>query len=325
MKLLEHIPYFYIIQHIPSGKYYAGAKWADGCHPDNFMVEGGYTTSSNKVNDLIKETGLQSFKIELIITDFGSGMSAYEYETVFLQHWDIANNDDYLNKHNNDLAFDPSKPKTPEHQAKINLALKGLLRSQETKDKIRIANLGKKHSQETKNKVSIAGKGRIVTQETRDKISSGNMGKKRSEEQKQKLRKPKSEEQKQKLSDANLGKTHSLETKKKMSDSKSGVNNVMFGKTHSTETKKKLSESNKGKLWYNDGINNYVLNPGELPDISWKKGTIPRKKCITEEQKLARSLYRQGYKWYTDGVRNYQVFLNQTPNPDWVRGRVKIN
>lgn len=43
---LSHIPYFYIIQHIPSGKYYGGSKWKEGCHPDTFMTLKGYQTNS---------------------------------------------------------------------------------------------------------------------------------------------------------------------------------------------------------------------------------------------------------------------------------------
>lgn len=104
---LPHVPYFYIIEHTPSGKRYSGSKWAKGCHPDTFMVEGGYTTSSNIVNDLIKKDGIDSFNILLIETNFGFGMSAYEYETVFLQTHNIANDYNWLNQHNND-GFDTS-------------------------------------------------------------------------------------------------------------------------------------------------------------------------------------------------------------------------
>lgn len=102
---IEHVPYFYIIQHIPSGKLYGGAKWEEGCNPTTFMIVGGYTTSSDAVNDLILADGLESFKTRLMVTNFGFGMSSYEYETVFLQTNDIANDDNWFNKHNNDYVL----------------------------------------------------------------------------------------------------------------------------------------------------------------------------------------------------------------------------
>jgi hypothetical protein len=103
--IYSHVPYFYIIEHSLSGKKYGGAKWEKGCNPATFMVEGGYTTSSNAVNDLITEDGLDSFVTCLIMTAKECEMPVYEYETVFLQHNNIAGNIDYLNMHNNDGMF----------------------------------------------------------------------------------------------------------------------------------------------------------------------------------------------------------------------------
>ena len=37
-------------------------------------------------------------------------------------------------------------------------------------------------------------------------------------------------------------------------------------------------ESNKGKETWNDGIKNYMLRPGEVPDPAWVRGMAPRKK-----------------------------------------------
>jgi hypothetical protein len=53
------------------------------------------------VNKLIAEEGLAAFRTILIITDFGFDMSAYEYETVFLQTFDISSNSNWLNGHDN--------------------------------------------------------------------------------------------------------------------------------------------------------------------------------------------------------------------------------
>jgi hypothetical protein len=93
-------PYFYIIRHSISKKMYAGARWAKGCHPDEFMQLDGYTTSSNIINRIIDQEGLDSFDVLRIDTNL-DGLSAQEYESVFLQVIDCSNSDMWFNKHNN--------------------------------------------------------------------------------------------------------------------------------------------------------------------------------------------------------------------------------
>lgn len=103
-------PYFYIIQHIKSGKYYAGSKWGKSSHhekqrnadPDFFMVEGGYQTSSNIVKTLIKEEGLSAFNVK-VIRIFKTAEEARSYESRFLQRVKAKTNDRFLNKHENSL------------------------------------------------------------------------------------------------------------------------------------------------------------------------------------------------------------------------------
>lgn len=104
--IYQHNPYFYIIKHIPSRKLYGGAKWGNDANPDTFMTPTGYQTSSNTIKKLIEKDGLNSFKTVMIIPESECFMSVYEYETVFLQSNDIANNDKWLNRHNNDGYFD---------------------------------------------------------------------------------------------------------------------------------------------------------------------------------------------------------------------------
>jgi hypothetical protein len=97
-----YTPYFYVIQDIRNGMYYAGAKWGKDANPDNFMVEGGYQTSSETIKELIHQCGLSNFiicKIRMFVT----GAGAYEYEKRFLQKVDAKNNPRFYNKHNNDL------------------------------------------------------------------------------------------------------------------------------------------------------------------------------------------------------------------------------
>ena len=91
-------PYFYIIEHIPTGKKYAGSRWMKNCHPSEFMKLDGYTTSSSYVNDIIKTEGIGAFNIlEVIPMD-----NPYEYETRFLQENSCASSECWINLHNND-------------------------------------------------------------------------------------------------------------------------------------------------------------------------------------------------------------------------------
>lgn len=94
------IPYFYIIRHISTGRMYAGSKYAKGCNPDYFMIKGGYTTSSNTINDIISKDGIKSFEI-LRIDTYCDGFHPYDYETIFLKTNNCASSDNWYNSHNN--------------------------------------------------------------------------------------------------------------------------------------------------------------------------------------------------------------------------------
>ena len=51
-------PFFYIIQHIPSGKYYAGYCCKKShCDSSKLMTEEGYKTSSKIIKEFIKNEG----------------------------------------------------------------------------------------------------------------------------------------------------------------------------------------------------------------------------------------------------------------------------
>ena len=93
-------PYFYIIQHKLTKKMYAGSRWAKECHPNEFMQPNGYTTSSSTINQIIEQEGLDSFQILRIDTNL-DGLSAYQYESLFLQITDCASSIDWYNGHNN--------------------------------------------------------------------------------------------------------------------------------------------------------------------------------------------------------------------------------
>lgn len=95
-------PYFYIIQNTHNGMYYVGAKWSKDANPSNFMVEGGYITSSNIVKQLVKKHGLHVFIVRKIKT-FETGEEAYRYETRFLRKVNARKNPKLYNGHNNDM------------------------------------------------------------------------------------------------------------------------------------------------------------------------------------------------------------------------------
>lgn len=91
-------PYFYIIKEILSGKQYAGSRWRDGCSPDELLTPTGYKTSSNIINKLLLENGLDSFQIIEVL----EMSDPYKYETKFLIENDCAGSDLWFNLHNNE-------------------------------------------------------------------------------------------------------------------------------------------------------------------------------------------------------------------------------
>lgn len=97
------LPYFYIIQHISSGYFYAGCKFGRKSNPATFLTPGGYLTSSKKVQNIIKKEGIQSFKIIRLLTEEVCGIPVYEYETRFLRENNISRRKNWFNKHDNKI------------------------------------------------------------------------------------------------------------------------------------------------------------------------------------------------------------------------------
>lgn len=95
-----YTPYFYVIQEVSTGKFYAGSKWGQDANPKNFLMKGGYITSSNIIKTLIKKNGIDSFTIRKIRI-FSSGKNAYDYETRFLQKVKASKNPAFYNSHDN--------------------------------------------------------------------------------------------------------------------------------------------------------------------------------------------------------------------------------
>lgn len=125
--MTTYSPYFYVIQHIRTGIYYAGYK-AKNPDSSNLMKPNGYQTSSKTVIwSIIKAEGLDAFAVRKI-KHFSTAKEAYDYETRFLRKIKIPN-PKWYNKHSN---FNWIGTFGHKHQ-------------QDTKDKISSNMLGKKH------------------------------------------------------------------------------------------------------------------------------------------------------------------------------------
>lgn len=97
-------PYFYIIQHIPTGKYYAGCKINAKADSSNLMTHSGYKTTSKVIKNLIKSDGLDSFQINRI-KHFSTSEQTLLYETRFLTKVNAAENPRFFNLHNGGKNF----------------------------------------------------------------------------------------------------------------------------------------------------------------------------------------------------------------------------
>lgn len=135
--------YFYVIQHIESGKLYAGSRTAKKCFPGELMKKNGYKTSSKIVREIIHKEGLESFFVRFIKI-FKNKIDAINYETRFLSKIDAANNKKFLNCHNNEL--------NQVNMIKASVELYGVenpFQSETIKEKIKQTNLnryGTKHA-----------------------------------------------------------------------------------------------------------------------------------------------------------------------------------
>ena len=103
MSIAIYRPYFYIIQHIESKKFYAGVKYGKNANPDNLLKSNGYQTSSNFVKQIILDEGLESFVIRKIKI-FETAEQALDYESRFLRKVNASFNESFLNKSNNSVS-----------------------------------------------------------------------------------------------------------------------------------------------------------------------------------------------------------------------------
>ena len=97
-------PYFYIIKHVTSQKYYAGCKINSGADSNNLMTERGYQTTSQVIKKIIQTDGLNSFVV-VKLKHFETSEQALTYETRFLLKVNAAENPKFFNRSNGGKNF----------------------------------------------------------------------------------------------------------------------------------------------------------------------------------------------------------------------------
>jgi hypothetical protein len=221
-------PYFYIIRHKPTQKYYAGCKINSEADSSNLMKKDGYKTTSKIIKEIIENDGLESFEI-LKIKEFDSSDKTLLYETRFLVKVNAAENEKFFNQHNGGKNF-------------VNKG--GYKLSENTKNKMR-----KPKSEETIRKQKEALKKRnkeswIKAVETRKKNGppkiSDELRKKRKEFNQRYWNEKTKEEQRNRMIEFYKKNPISEETRNKLKKVNSGENNNMFGKKHNEEARKKM-------------------------------------------------------------------------------------
>lgn len=170
-------PYTYLIKHRPSGKVYYGYRSANRVEPAEDLWK-HYFTSSPKVQQLIEETGVDSFDVE-IRRIFETKEQASSWETRVLHRCKVLTDDRWINQNvagyivpteesrKKISDYHKDKPKTSEHKRKISESQKGSKRPWSVQNLPKDTSgenngmFGKKHSNETKEKIGALMSERI--------------------------------------------------------------------------------------------------------------------------------------------------------------------
>jgi hypothetical protein len=217
-------PYTYLIKHKPSGKVYYGFRSANKVDPEQDLWK-QYFTSSSKVQQLIEETGVDSFDVE-VRRVFETKEQAILWETRVLRRCKVLHDDRWINQNiagyivpteesrKKISDYHKDKPKTNEHKQNLSKSQKGksknYVQTDEHKRKNSFANSGKNNpmygpcTPERAANISAAKKGKPAK----------NKGVPMSEEQKIKIRATKAANPTKRSADA-IAKTVAKQTGQK--------------------------------------------------------------------------------------------------------------
>jgi hypothetical protein len=128
-------PYTYLIKHRPTGKVYYGFRCANKTEPHDDLWK-QYFTSSSKIQQLIEETGKDSFDIE-IRRVFETKEQAVLWETKVLRRCKVLEDDRWINQNvagyiipteesrKKISEYHKDKPKSEDHKQKLSASQKG--------------------------------------------------------------------------------------------------------------------------------------------------------------------------------------------------------
>jgi hypothetical protein len=128
-------PYTYLIKHKPTNTFYYGFRSANKKSPEEDLWH-DYFTSSPKVKQLIAETGIDSFSVQ-VRKIFETKEDAVKWETAVLRRCKVLHSDNWINQNiagyiipteesNKKISdFHKGKPKSAEHKKNLSLSQKG--------------------------------------------------------------------------------------------------------------------------------------------------------------------------------------------------------
>ena len=176
-------PYTYLIKHKPTNTVYYGFRSANKQESQNDLWH-DYFTSSPKVKQLIEETGVESFDVQ-VRRVFETKEDAVKWETTVLRRCKVLHDNRWINQNiagyiipteesNKKISeYHKDKPKSDEHKKNLSLSQKG-------KPKINSKNQTPAYRalmSTLKSGVNNPRYGAIVTEETRKNISKAKKGK----------------------------------------------------------------------------------------------------------------------------------------------------